>query len=180
MARKEEAAGARGRRSRPATLQRSVECRRTCSVDYVAVFCPTAVSTSWWLRPSAGSRRRLINPLRINAPIASLTVGSDTLSSRANAVLRAAGGGPTSIQLSTTHLGARHVMRLGRASRQDMQPVTDSVQCGNDLRVETAMTFPIGLQRKTSLSLPVETSKTKPRNDSCLVTNGFCSIRRSD
>ena len=54
-----------------------------------------------WLRPSAGSRWRVISPLRVSAPMASLTVGSDTLSSRASVVLRAAGGGPTYNQLST-------------------------------------------------------------------------------
>ena len=32
----------------------------------------------------------------------------------------------------------------------------------------------------TSLSLPVATSKMKPRNDSCFVTNGLDSMRRND
>ncbi len=32
----------------------------------------------------------------------------------------------------------------------------------------------------TSMSLPVATSKTKPRNDTCLVTKGLFSMRRSD
>ena len=30
------------------------------------------------------------------------------------------------------------------------------------------------------MSLPVATSKTKPRNDSCFVTNGLASMRRND
>lgn len=77
-------------------------------------------------------------------------------------------------------LRTRQVVGLGGPPGNNVQSVTDAVERRDDLRVQTGMTFPVAPQRTTSLSLPVATSKTKPRNDSCLVTNGLFSMRRSD
>ncbi|MDH6245699.1 hypothetical protein M2432_003350 [Mycobacterium sp. OTB74] len=63
---------------------------------------------------------------------------------------------------------------------QYAQSVPDPVEGGDDFGVEAEMACAIGFQSTTSFNLPVATSKMKPRNDSCLVTNGLASIRRSD
>jgi hypothetical protein len=63
---------------------------------------------------------------------------------------------------------------------QYVQSVTDPVEGRDDFRVKAAMACGFGFQSTTSFSLPVATSKMKPRNDSCLVTNGLASMRRND
>ena len=114
--------------------------------------------------PVNGVAPRVINPFRVSALRASLTVGSVTLSSRARAVLRAAGGDPKYTQSSTRNCVLDR--SFASAARQGST-------CGPS-------PLPVASQRTTSLSLPVATSKTKPRSDSCLVTNGLSSMRRSD
>lgn len=63
---------------------------------------------------------------------------------------------------------------------QHLHSIPNAAEDGDDQAIDAATARTFTIQTRTSLSLPVATSKMKPRNDSCLVTNGLASMRRSD
>jgi len=82
-------------------------------------------------------------------------------------------------------IGVGRVLRRGRSRTNCEAEIVDP--CGTLIAKAIASTSSADSSPPyrssypaTSLSLPVATSKTKPRSDVCLATNGLPSIRRND